>query len=193
MDARPGKRTTDPAELQAAFPGLEWGPDGMQIVMDARRRLPFLLGALAAALVVSAAALAETIVNQTLPFSGTAFNSCTDELVMVTGNIHTTTRVTVSGSRIHEGVTVHITGVKGTTLAGATYVETDVTNQETNFSTDLAPSEFTSERTMNLTRLGEDGTFVAGDDLRVHVIAHMTVNANGVVTVDKDDASVDCR
>jgi len=46
---------------------------------------------------------------------------------------------------------------------------------------------------MNLTRLGEDKTFVEGGDLRVHVIAHMTVNANGVVTADKTDARVDCR
>jgi len=161
--------------------------------MRARLRLRLLLGIVAAALVVPAAVLAETIVNQTVPFSGSAFNSCTDELVAITGNLHTTTRTTVSGNRIHIGVTVHMTGVKGTTLEGARYAEMDVQNQETNFSTDSAPAEFTSERTMILTRLGEDGRFVAGDDFHLHVIAHMTVNANGIVTVDKTDTSIDCR
>lgn len=161
--------------------------------MNVTRRLRFVFAALAAAVVVPAAVLAETIVNQTIPFSGSAFNACTDELVTITGNVHTTTRVTVSGDRIHEGVTVHITGVEGTTLTGVRYVEMDVSNQETNFSTDFAPSEFTAERTMNLTRLGEDGTFVAGDDLRVHVIAHMTVNADGGITADKVDESIECR
>ncbi len=148
----------------------------------------FLLGLLAVA-----AAGATTTLNQTIPFTTTAFNQCTDELVAVRGNLHTTSRLTVSGDRIHTGVTVHFTGVRGTTPAGALYTMMDVENQQSNFSTDFAPSEFTAERTMNLTRLGEDGAFVDGDDLRVHVIAHMTVNANGVITADKFDARADCR
>jgi len=86
--------------------------------------------------------------------------------------LHTTSRVTLSGDRVHVGVTSHFTGVKGTTTSGARYTMMDVENQQTNFSTDFAPSEFTAERTMNLTRLGEDGTFVDGDDLRVHVISY---------------------
>ncbi len=148
----------------------------------------FLLGLLAVA-----TAGAATTLNQSIPFTTTAFNQCTDELVAVEGNLHTTSRLTVSGDRVHTGVTVHFTGVKGTTLAGARYTMMDIENQQSNFSTDSTPSEFTAERTMNLTRLGEHGAFVDGDDLRVHVIAHMTVNANGFVTADKLDARVDCR
>ncbi|MDQ3379965.1 MAG: hypothetical protein M3546_06545 [Actinomycetota bacterium] len=147
-----------------------------------------LLGLLAAA-----TAAAGTTLNQSIPFTSVAYNSCTEEFVAVEGNLHTTSRVTLSGDRVHIGVTSHFTGVKGTTTSGARYTMMDVENQQTNFSTNFAPSEFTAERTMNLTRLGEDGTFVDGDDLRVHVIAHMTVNANGFVTADKLDARSDCR
>ena len=46
---------------------------------------------------------------------------------------------------------------------------------------------------MNLTRLGEEQSFGDGDDLRVHVTAHMTIHANGVVTADKTDARTECR
>ena len=68
----------------------------------------------------------------------------------------------------------------------------DVQNTQANV-TQLGPQEFTAVRTMNLTRLGEDTTFGDGDDLRMHVTAHVTVNANGIVTVDKVDAREECR
>jgi hypothetical protein len=158
------------------------------------RRCGVILALLCCAFVASGTALADTVVNQTIPFTGTSYNDCTDELVAVEGQLHIVTRTSVSGSRVHTGVAMHSTGVKGTALvSGARYVEMDVENQETNFSTDFAPSEFTYERTHNLTRLGEDGSFVSGDDLRVHVIAHMTVNANGTVTANKTDTDIECR
>jgi hypothetical protein len=68
----------------------------------------------------------------------------------------------------------------------------DVQNTQANI-TPLGQQEFTAERTMNLTRLGEDTTFGDGDDLRVHVIAHMTFNANGVPSAEKFDAQTECR
>jgi hypothetical protein len=68
----------------------------------------------------------------------------------------------------------------------------DVQNTQANI-TALGPQEITAERTMNLTRLGEDKTFGNGDDMRMHVIAHMTVNAKGVVTVEKTESRNDCR
>lgn len=158
-------------------------------------KIPSMVGVLLLSLVAVASASAETTLNQSIPFTAVAYNGCTDELVAVEGNLHTTSRMTLSGDRVHIGVTSHFTGVKGTTVTGARYTMMDVENQQTNFSTDIdfAPSEFTSERTMNLTRLGEDGTFVDGDDLRFHLIAHMTANANGLVTADKLDARTDCR
>jgi hypothetical protein len=57
---------------------------------------------------------------------------------------------------------------------------------------DSAPFEITTERTHNLTRQGEDGALVDGDDYRFHSIFDMTVNANGVVTVNKFDVREEC-
>lgn len=147
-------------------------------------------------LAVSAAAtaLAETTVNQTFPFSGMAYNQCADEFIVIEGNQHTTTRLhTSDDGRLHFQMKDHMTGVKGTALmSGARYAMMDVVNTQSN-STGFAPGESTFERTHILTRLGEDGSFVLGDDLRVHTIVHVTINANGAMTADKNEARVDCR
>ena len=42
-------------------------------------------------------------------------------------------------------------------------------------------------------RQGEDGAFVAGDDLYLRGKAHVAINANGDVTVLFSDFAVDCR
>jgi hypothetical protein len=50
----------------------------------------------------------------------------------------------------------------------------------------------TLEQTINLTRQGENGALVTGDDFRLHAIAHFTV-VNGVTKSDKTDLRADCR
>ena len=107
--------------------------------------------------------------------------------------MHTTSHVTLSGDRIHTSVDVRMTGVKGTALvSGARYVAMEVNNQQHSFSLDGAPTDFTDVLSHHLTRLGEHGTFIEGDDLRFHSIIHMTVNANGVVTADKSEFRDEC-
>jgi hypothetical protein len=126
-------------------------------------------------LTATATAFAGTIVNQTMPLVTSTFSDCTGELVLVEGNLHVLVREgTSSGGREHVAEAVHFTGVKGTGLvSGARYVEMDVQNTEANI-TPVGQQEFTAEGTMNLTRLGEDTTFGDGDDMLVHLIAHMT-------------------
>ena len=127
--------------------------------MKTSTRLLLVLSLACAALVTSATVVAGTILNQKIQFTGTTFNECTDEVILVEGSLHTTTRLSTSGDRVHEGAHVQSTGVKGTAVvSGARYVEMEVQNQQTNFSTDFVPAEFTVERTHNLTRLGEDGS-----------------------------------
>ena len=53
---------------------------------------------------MAATALAETNLNQKTQFTGTTFNDCTDELIVVEGSLHTTTRFSTSGDRVHQGV-----------------------------------------------------------------------------------------
>jgi hypothetical protein len=92
------------------------------------------------------AAHGDTVVNETMPYTATTFSDCTNENVLVTGQMHVLMRSGTSGDRQHFGADVHITGVKGTGLiSGAQYVEMDVNNTQTN----IAPGgqqEFTVER-----------------------------------------------
>lgn len=144
-------------------------------------------------MVVAVTAVAGAVVNQNTPFAHSITSDCTGEEVLLQGKMHTVVHFGDSGDRVHFGEDVHLTGMKGTAiLSGARYVEMDVQNTQANI-TAFGQREITAERTMNLTRLGEDKTFGDGDDLHVHVIAHMTMNANGVVTVDKVDSRNECR
>ena len=151
---------------------------------------------LAAVLTAAATAPAGTIVNEkTSPFVVSAFSMCTGDTVTLEGTMHVIAREGTSGDRLHFGFDVHFTGMKGFGLpSGAQYVEMDVNNTQANV-TPGRQSELTAERTMNLTRLGEDQTFGDGDDLRVHLIAHMTIPANGsgVPTADKLETREECR
>jgi hypothetical protein len=138
---------------------------------------------------------ADVTFNSNEPYMETAFNSCTEESVDLEGTVHTVVRFSVSNGRTHMGGSSSFSALKGIALpSGARYVETKIENLGGNFdSDDFAPAETTTETIQILTRLGEDGTFVDGDDLRVHISAHMTVNANGTVTADHTDSSVECN
>jgi hypothetical protein len=160
--------------------------------MRRRRRAGWLALVVLAALAAAATAFGGAIVNQKTPFTHLADNGCTGESVVLSGTMHTVVHSSTSGDRVHFGEDVHLTGMKGATPTGVQYVEMDVQNTQANV-TALGQLEITAERTMNLTRQGEDKTFGDGDDLRMHVIAHMTLNANGVPTVDKVDSRSECR
>jgi hypothetical protein len=138
------------------------------------------------ALLFASAGAADT--SQSLPYSNLALNECNGEEVVVQGVIHTNETVDLSG---HSHVTVNLSDVKGVALVtGARYVESDTTAGTSNFTFDGA-SEFNVVETRVLNRLGEDGTHL--DDVLYHLTAHMTVNSNGVVTVDRTDSSIECR
>lgn len=146
------------------------------------------------ALALAAAIRADVIVQTDEPYAETTLNDCTGEAVDLVGKVHTVLRVGVSGSgSTHYGGSTEFSALKGTTLDGARYVETKIENFGGNIDSDFMPYETTTETLQILTRLGEDGSFVTGDDLRVHISAHVVVNANGTTTVDRADSSVDCN
>lgn len=148
-----------------------------------------------AALVVAGRVAADTsyTVVTNVPFTGTPA-SCTGELVAVQGTMFVKDHVLISGGHIHNEYTDHITDANAVgTVSGARYVLTDTTTESFNASSDTTPSEFTSEHEMTLTRLGEDGSLATGDDLRIHLTAHGTINANGQATADQAQMSEECR
>ena len=142
----------------------------------------------ATALVLAATGAADT--STTVPYSNLAFNDCNGEFVNVQGMIHMTEGLTVDANGTHSHVTVNLVGVKGIAIgSGARYVESDTQTETSNFQFDGA-SEANVVETQILNRLGEDGTL---DDLRYHLRFHMTMNANGVITVDRTESEITCN
>ena len=58
---------------------------------------------------------------------------------------------------------------------------------------DAAPFHITLESLAQFIRAGEDATLMPGDDFFEHFLAHATVNANGIVTVDDFTYDTRCR
>ena len=140
----------------------------------------------------AATASAETITFD-VPVSGFV-TSCTGEAVFIEGTMHvkSTGKVSVAGTKSQ--TEMNLTGVKGTTATGVRYV----LNQQ---SSDMQHAEFdvlgnvqaTYEQTDILTRQGETGLPMLGDDLRLHLLIHLTINGNGVPTAQKNDLRAECR
>ena len=72
-----------------------------------------------------------------------------------------------------------IDGLKAVTILGKKYVVQDVFNHEFVFS---GADEDTFDMTAHYVRLGEDGTFVLGDDFYEYMKSHITTNAQGMIT-----------
>ncbi len=158
-----------------------------------------------AALVVLAlpgTAAAETVsyqVSETTPIASTTENPCTGEPVTLTGTYHFESNYRVSidetGSSFHSQETKKLS-LSGTgTLSGALYQNQQQQTSEENgtFTIDtdaLAPYERTDTTTMLLIRQGDTTRL---DDFYVQIIAHITYNANGVITVQGTTVNVFCR
>jgi opacity protein-like surface antigen len=157
--------------------------------MRAKKRL--LLSSLttliaAALVVVGTGGAAET--SMTVPYS--SFNDCNGELVQLIGKMKFDFRESTDANGNHFHTTLHFTGLDGFGSTGARYVGVDVTNESSNFDSDFLPFEFTVTRTWHLTRFGPEGM---PDDFRFHLVAHMTINANGVPTADHSDTRIECK
>ena len=87
----------------------------------------------------------------------------------------------------------NLEAVKGTALSGARYVETAEESIMWNRDLDMVPQTGNYKSNVLMTRLGEDGAFVLGDDSYTMVLMHYTVNANGTTTVDRLDVTITCR
>jgi len=147
------------------------------------------------ALAPTSPARADTVVLTITPFTFNGTNICVDppEDFMGTGELHLLFSANLStGGMVQSHIEANLQGLKAVTLSGKTYVVVDTSTQTLVFDTpDLAPFHETLEWTAQFIRVGEDGTYVFGDDFYEHFLAHATVNANGIVTVD--DFSDDTR
>jgi len=154
-----------------------------------------LASVLLVALALTSAASADTVVATTVPFTFNGTNTCIvpAEDFMGTGELHLLFSGNLStGGMVQSHLEANLQGLKAVTVSGKTYVVVDTSTQTLVFDTpDLAPFHETLEWTAQFIRQGEDGTLIGGDDFNEHFLAHATVNANGIVTVD--DFSNDTR
>jgi hypothetical protein len=137
------------------------------------------------ALIAATGASAGPGFSQTIPWAFGDDNPCTGEAFAGTGKFHFLITINTSSSgnlQSHSEAT--ISGLQATTVTGKKYV---VVNQEAitdTLDSDTMPFHQTVERTVQYIRSGEDGALFPDDDFYEHFLAHFTINANGVVTVD---------
>ena len=135
-------------------------------------------------LLVAVNAAASVTVNVHIPISGAVFNPCNGETVTFSGMDHFTASVTLDGAggfhaNAHDNIHVTATGSLGNSYEG---------NQEDNnpFNGHVGVVQ-----TFGLT-FSEVSTGSA-PNFEVHVLQHITVNANGTVTVFFSNVTSNCR
>jgi hypothetical protein len=166
----------------------------MRTVILVRSLLTVLLLTLLGTAALRPAAASPAVVETHVPFSSTTFTSCTGEAIAFEGFLHFKVHVdTTTSGTTHSSVELNWQDVKGVgLLSGASYVLIEQISSSVNASGPF-PAELNFEASAHFMRQGEDGTLVLGDDLHIKAFAHLTVNANGIVTVNRFGQTIECR
>jgi hypothetical protein len=136
----------------------------------------------------NAAATTDTILQDKVPVTITAYLACTGEMVEVSGNLHRLIRRTVNGNRVSYKEHFQPMGLAGYgTVSGDTYHATGVTQATHTFSLTGAQQSFTS-----INRFHFVGTAGAAS-FYVKETYHYTFNANGELTSLVENYDVTCE
>lgn len=142
-------------------------------------------------------ATAATAVETVAPFTYPGENPCVvpAESFVGTGRLHFLVGGNLSGGGMAQShLEANLQSVQAITATGKKYVVVDSTSQTLVFdTTDAAPFETTWVWTVQYVRAGENGTPIGGDDFYQRIVAHATVNAKGVVTVERFTSETRCR
>ena len=142
-------------------------------------------------LALPAPTYAEVVVNTRTPLLlaiSPSFTPCVSETVLLTGDIHTlVTSETDENGGVHFQFHNQPIGLSGEgSVTGDQYLFAGLTQRHTSDHTDL-PFETTFVNNFRIIRQG------SGDNLMVHATLHVTMNANGDVTADVSNTSLECR
>ena len=140
--------------------------------------------AITALLMIAVKAMAAVTTNIDIPINGAVFNPCNGETVTFTGVDHFTAQVTLDGAGgfhmdFHDNIHVTATGDQGNSYEG---------NQEDNGPLN---GRVAMEQTLPLT-FSEISKGPA-PNFEVHALQHITINANGTVTVSINTFTSSCR
>jgi hypothetical protein len=138
-------------------------------------------------------ALAEVTTNERFPIAPflvdvPCANGGAGETLDLQGNLHVLLTSTVNGNNVSGKFHFQPQGVSGTGLVtGDTYRATGVT--QGTFKGSLQNGQFTETLVNNFRMIGPG----PGNNLLVHDVFHITINANGDVTVEHELLRVDCK
>ncbi len=146
----------------------------------------FVLGILVALLALTMAANAAVQFNEKIPVDLVVYNPCTDEDVALTGDIHLLAAVTEdSADGFHLKLHLNFADVSGEGLdSGNKYQLNGAANAELNLK---AAEEGTLTANVRLISQGSDSNG------KVHVLLHLTVNANGEPTAEIENIDLECK
>jgi hypothetical protein len=139
---------------------------------------------------VAAAGVTQNDVNQTIPWSDfiPCANGGAGEAVSGTIDLHILMTSTVNGNNVSGKY--HFQPQRSSLvgdITGAVYQATGVT--QGTFKGSLQNGQFTATDVNNYRLIGQG----PGNNLLIHEVSHITVNANGDTTVTFDKPSVECN
>ena len=131
-------------------------------------------------------------VNNSTDISLSIFVPCAaggaGEIVDVSGPLHTLITFTINGNEAGGYLHFQPQGISGTgETTGDKYQATGVTR--TSFSMSVQNGQANTTFVNNFRIIGQG----PGNNFLVHETAHITINANGTVTVNHDNLSIDCK
>jgi len=158
------------------------------------RRASVVIALAACALFGATSTAAAPGVSTTTPTTYAGTNPCTGEPFTGTGEVHTVTTDNLSASgNIEFHLNARLDGLNAVTVTGKKYVVQDTFNWDFTFS---KASEESFAIVAHYVRVGEDGSFILGDDFYEYLKTHITANANGVPTaiqVNNSDPADPCQ
>jgi hypothetical protein len=130
--------------------------------------------------------------NDFVPFAQVNLVPCANggagELVLVQGTLHIQQHITINNNRATVKSHFQPQGAGGTGLTtGDTYNAVGVTQEVDTIALTGGASEFTFVNNFRLIGQGPN------NNLQVHQLVHVTINANGTVTTVVDNTSVECN
>ncbi len=135
---------------------------------------------------------AAVVENDTTEISLQVFIPCADggngEIVDLSGALHTLVSFTINGNNVSGYYHVQPQGISGIgETTGAKYQGTGVTQESFKTSFQNGQANFTYVNNFRIIGQGPGNNFL------VHETMHITINANGTLTVFHDNFSADCK
>jgi hypothetical protein len=163
--------------------------DRKEYEMQNRRLVYWLALALTATLAGVRADRASADVGeiQRIPFTTVTFSPCTPDNILVTGEWQIVGHVTRSDNEgFHAGLLINCHGTGIGLNTGAQYLFNQTLSMSLNAG---APFPFISTQSLHETLVGQGSV----PNLNVTSLAHITVNANGELSVTFSDFEIDCH